>query len=140
MDNMDAINKGVFREVVIEFEDRKYIVVPSNKLLRRIDAELFPQSIFGVIGGLDGKNVPLPALALIIQQLLNAGGGDFTEDYILSRLLRDVEENRGAGIKPLMEAIAQSLAVEGVSTKNSGSPSKQGGAKASSTPKKNKSR
>lgn len=124
------MTKGVFREVVIEFGDNQYTVTPSNKLLRKIDAELSPQSLFGVLSSLGGQsNVPLPALALIIQQLLNSGGGNFTEDDILVELLNDVQSNNGNGIRPLVEAIAQCLAVEGVSEKNSASPSQGGGAK-----------
>lgn len=134
------MTKGVFREVVLTFQDRDYVVTPSNKLLRRIDAELSPQSLFGVLGAMDGKNVPLPALALIIQQLLNAGGGNFTEDDILAELLSDVEHNRGEGIRPLVESIAQCLAVEGVSAKNSVSPSQTSGEKASSGATKKKAR
>lgn len=134
------MNKGVFRDVVIEFEGKNYTVTPSNKLLRRIDAELSPQSLFGVLTGLGGANVPLPALALIIQQLLNAGGGNFTEDQILATLLADVTHNEGNGIRPLVEAIANCLAVEGVSEKNSESPSQVGGAKASSGPVNKKKR
>lgn len=120
------MSKGVFRDVTIEYKGQEYTVTPSNKLLRRIDAELAPQSLFGVLGGLSGNNVPLPALALIIQQLLNAGGGKFTEDEILSDLLTDVQHNQGEGIRPLVEAVAACLAVEGVNPKNSASPSLNG--------------
>ena len=132
------MTKGVFREVILTFRDRDYVVTPSNKLLRRIDAELSPQSLFGILGAMDGQNVPLPALALIIQQLLNAGGGQFTEDDILAELLEDVTTNNGNGIRPLVESVAACLAVEGVSEKNSASPSRKSGAKAPSAAAKKK--
>lgn len=134
------MTKGVFREICIQYQGRSYNVVPSNKLLRRIDAELSPQSLFGVLSGLNGTNVPLPAIALIIQQLLNSAGGSFTEDDILIDLLEDAKENNGDGIKPLVEAIALCLTPEGVSPKNSASPSAQGGAKEGSTQGKKRSR
>lgn len=127
----ETTQKGVFRDVIINYAGQDYVVTPSNKLLRQIDAELSPQSLFGILGGLGGSNVPLPALALIIQQLLNAGGGKFTEDEILADLMNDVTHNKGKGIKPLVDAIAACLAVEGVGTKNSESPSKTGGGRVS---------
>jgi hypothetical protein len=124
---------SVFREITIEFKGKDYTFVPSNKILRRIDTELAPQTLFGVLGMMDGRNVPMPALALIIQQFLNAGGGNFTEDEILLELYADIRDNDGKGIRPLMEGIAKALAPEGVDAKNSPAPRPSaGGSKAKS--------
>lgn len=100
---------SISREITIEFDGRNYTFTPSNKLLRKIDSQLYPQTIFGVLNQLDGQQAPLPALALIISELLNAGGGEFTEDDILHHLYDDIRENGGKGILPLAMAITDSL-------------------------------
>lgn len=115
---------GVTREVTMEFGGENYTFVPSNKLLRRIDAELAPQTLFGVLALMDGVQAPLPALAYIISELLNAGGGNFTEDDILQELYVDVRENQGNGIKPLMEAIVHALSMPGASEQPGNSPAR----------------
>lgn len=102
---------SVFREVKVEFGGKEYVFTPSNKLLRRIDAELYPQTMFTILGQLDGTQAPLPGLACIVANMLNAGGGEFTEDEILLELLDDVQNNGGRGVAPLGEAIGQCVGV-----------------------------
>ena len=123
---------SVFREVTIEFNGAGYTFVPSNKLLRKIDAGLSPQTLFGVLGQMDGKEAPLPALAYVIAEFLNAGGGEFDEDDILIELVDDVRNNNGEGIRPLVEAIGDCLSLpDRVPEGNGGSPAKSRGGKKS---------
>lgn len=135
------MTKGVFRDVIIEYEGETYVVTPSNRLLRQIDAELAPQSLFGILSNVSRTNLPLPSIALIVQQLLNSAGGQFTEDDILAGLLHDVSHNNGDGVRPLLDSIASCLAVEGIDAKNSSPPlKKSGGTKAPSGQKKAKTK
>lgn len=116
---------SVFREVTVEFRGAEYRFVPSNKLLRRIDADLAPQTLFGVIGQMDGKQAPLPAIACIISHLLNAGGGKFTEDDVLVELYDDVRSNGGQGIAQMMQAIAECITLPGAEV-HMGNPEARG--------------
>lgn len=122
---------SVFREVTIEFGGEEYRFTPSNKLMRRIDGELFPQTLFGVLNQMDGQQAPLPALALIISMMLNEGGGEFTEDDILKELYDDILNNNGNGVRPLVESIAACITMPDAPEGNGGSPakSKAGGKK-----------
>lgn len=121
------------REVVIEFDGERYRFTPSNKLLRRIDADLYPQTMFGILSQVGEGQVPLPAIACILANMLNAGGGNFDEDDVLQELYHDVLHNNGNGIKPLVEAIAECVSLPEVEAKmgNSSPPakSKAGGRK-----------
>lgn len=113
------------REITIEFQEAEYKFTPSNKLLRKIDADLHPQTLFGVLSQFDGKQAPLPAIACIVSHLLNAGGGDFTEDDVLQELYIDTRDNNGAGVIPLVEAIGACLSIpDGDTAGNSLPPAK----------------
>lgn len=122
---------SVFREITVEFGGSEYTFSPSNKLLRRIDAGLTPQTLFGVLNQMDGREAPLPALAYIISELLNAGGGKFTEDDVLGELYDDVLNNNAEGIRPLVAAIAEclTLPIGEKQSKNSPAPDSQTGVK-----------
>lgn len=120
---------AVFREVTIEFDGAEYTFTPSNKLLRRIDAGLSPQTLLGVVGTMDGANVPLPAIAYVVSEFVREGGGDVSEDDVLSELYEDMQSNGGRGIHPLVEAIGVCISPPGDAVKNSPAPVKAGGKK-----------
>lgn len=118
---------AITREIQIEWDGQVYTFSPSNRLLRRIDAGLAPQTVLGVLNLMDGSNVPLPALAYIIAEMIQAGGGDVDEDDVLAGLYDDMQNNGAKGIGPLMEALGQAIAPPPRAVKNPQAPS-QGGA------------
>lgn len=120
---------SVFREVRIELDGKEYWFTPSNKMLRRIDAGLAPQTLLGVVGTMDGKNVPLPALAYIISEMVREGGGTVDEDSVLASLYDDLTNNGGEGIGPLVQCIGECITPPGATEKNLPSPAKTGGKK-----------
>jgi len=121
----------VFREVSIEFDGETYRFTPSNKFLRRVDAGLAPQTLLGIVGVMDGKNVPLPALAYVIAEMVQEGGGIVDEDDVLAELYDDIAQNAGRGIAPLVQAIGECITPPGDPSKNLPAPAKTGGKKKS---------
>lgn len=113
----------VFREVVMSWDGEDYTFAPSNRLLRRIDAGLAPQTLLGVIGSMDGVNLPLPAIAYILSEMLSEGGADVDEDDVLAGLYDDMESNNGDGVGTLVQAIGECVTPPG----NGQSPVKSGG-------------
>lgn len=122
---------SVFREVRIELDGQEYWFTPSNKFLRRIDAGLAPQTLLGVVGTMDGKNVPLPALAYVISEMVREGGGDVDEDDVLASLYDDLTNNNGDGIGPLVLCIGECITPPGAAEKNLPAPAQTGGKKKS---------
>lgn len=116
----------VFREVRIEWDGVEYTFTPSNKMLRRIDAGLAPQTLLGVVHVMDGANVPLPALSYAISEMIAEGGGDVDEDDVLAGLYEDLEQNEGAGIAPLVQAIGDCVTPPSSAVKNFPAPAKTG--------------
>ena len=119
----------VFREITIEYDGVKYRFAPSNKFLRRVDAGLSPQTLLGVIGTMDGRNVPLPALAYIISEMVAEGGGDADEDDVIAELYDDIANNEGRGVGALVAAIGECITPPGDAAKNSPAPVKKAGGK-----------
>ena len=119
---------GVFRETRIELDGKEYWFTPSNKFLRRIDAGLAPQTLLGVVSTMDGRNVPLPALAFIISEMVREGGGNADEDDVLASLYDDLTNNNGNGIGPLVQAIGDCITPPDAA-KNHPAPAKTGGKK-----------
>lgn len=121
--------KHVTREVEIEWDGETYFFAPTNKLLRRIDAGLAPQTVLGILGLMDGQNVPLPALAYILSEMIQAGGGDVDEDDVLAGLYDDMQNNEARGIGPLMAAMAEAISPPSGAGKNLPAPEKAGAKK-----------
>ncbi|MDH5796933.1 MAG: hypothetical protein OEZ19_00070 [Paracoccaceae bacterium] len=126
---------SVSREMTMEYAGETYRFDFSNKLLRRIDAGLAPQTFFGVLGVIDGREAPLPALAFIISEMLKEGGGEFTEDDVIEELYDDIRTNKGNGIRPLVEAIVACVSMPGQARGNSPAPA-QGPKKAKAKAKR----
>lgn len=120
---------GVFRELEIEFGGKAYRFTPSNRMLRRIDAGLSPQTLLGVVGVMDGANVPLPAIAYILSEMIAEGGGDVSEDEVLAELYDDLAANQGRGIAPLVAAIGDCITPPGTAAPNPPAPAKAGAKK-----------
>lgn len=80
----------------------------------------------GVVGTMDGKNVPLPALAYIISEMVQEGGGNVDEDDVLASLYDDLTNNGGNGIGPLVQCIGDCITPPGAAEKNLPAPAQTG--------------
>lgn len=114
----------VFRDISIAFDGKTYVFTPSNRLMRRIDAGLSPNTLLGVIGTMNGQQLPLYDIAYIVSEFIAAGGGKVSEDDVLAELMADLQETQGAGIRPMIEAIASAIAPPGDAEKKSPAPVK----------------
>lgn len=119
----------VFREISIEFDGETYRFTPSNRFLRRVDAGLSPQTLLGIVGVMDDSNVPWPALSYVISEMIAEGGGTVDEDDVLAELYDDLATTGGAGIGPLVNAIADCITPPGDPEKNLPAPKKKSGGK-----------
>ena len=97
---------AVFREIAVEFGGKEYTFTPSNKLLRKIDAGLSPNTLLGVVSTMSGEQLPLYDIAFIVSKFIEAGGGSVDEEQVLAELYADLQENNGEGIQPMVKAIA----------------------------------
>lgn len=101
-------DKKVFREVDLVYDGQTYTLTPSNKLMRRIDGGLYPQTLFSVIGVMKDQQLPLPAIAYIICEFLKEAGCEGAdEDEVVDYLTADLHTNGGAEVMQLIELIAE---------------------------------
>ena len=100
---------GVFREMEISWGGVNYSFVPSNKLLRRIDAGLSPRTIVGVFTSAKDGEFPVFDIAYIASEFLRAGGANIDEDEMYAEFTRDMQENGGAGVRALVEVMGVAI-------------------------------
>lgn len=106
---MTSTKKHVFREVSLTLGEETYTFTPSNKLMRRIDAGLHPQTVYGVIGLLKEQEVPVPAISYILAEMIHEAGGDVDEDEVHAALFQDMAQNDGAKMMELVNVIAECI-------------------------------
>jgi len=97
---------SVFREASVEFKGEDYVFTPSNKMLRRIEAGLAPNTLYGTLSQMQQGQVPLPSLAYILWEFLREAGARVDEDEVfgeLSRMLMTGDQN---AVLPVVELIA----------------------------------
>lgn len=116
-------------EISITYGGEVLHFTPSNRLLRRLDAELAPETFLGVLSRMDGKEAPLPSIAFILSFFINAAGGEADEDTLFSELLDDVNNNNGEGLSAILSSLTGMLDFAKVTGKNSLSPAKPLGVK-----------
>ena len=78
---------AVFREIAVEFGGKEYTFTPSNKLLRKIDAGLSPNTLLGVVSTMSGEQLPLYDIAFIVSKFIEAGGGSVDEEQVLQSFM-----------------------------------------------------
>lgn len=76
---------AVFRDVDIEWGGRSWRVTPSNRLLRRIEAE--DVSLQYMLAELQRGRVKLSHLAFVMATTLRDAGADVTEDEMLAEMV-----------------------------------------------------
>lgn len=131
----------VSRESAIEYGGERYVFSPSNRLLRRIDAGLSPQTHMSVLAQLQdaakasqmdasaGARVPFPALAYIIAEMIAEAGGDVSEDDVHADIMHDLTTNGGAELPGLINSVIETVSPPERVAKNSPAPVKAGGKK-----------
>ena len=131
----------VSRESVIEYGGERYTFTPSNRMLRRIDAGLAPQTHMSVLAQLmdahkasqtdaaAGARVPFTALAYIISEMLAEAGANVSEDDVYADIMEDMTDNGGAGLPGLIEAVVQTVSPSDSMAKNPPAPAKTGAKK-----------
>lgn len=125
---------SVFNEMSIGWKGGTYTLTPSNRLLRKIEAELSPSSLTDVISRMNEGKPPIAETAFIISKFLEAASAPSDvsdEDEIYGGIMEDFENNEGAGFVGLCEAILTAISPAGETAKKSSavSGSVQGGGK-----------
>jgi hypothetical protein len=100
---------SVFRDITLTYKGKDYTFTPSMRLMRRIDAQLAPQTLLGVAHAIDRQRPSMPELALIASEFLQAAG-EFrvSEDEIYVHLMDEVT-NGGGDLARLCGCIGYSL-------------------------------
>lgn len=91
---------AVFREANIDWNGATYRVVPSNKLLRRIEGDGI--SLVHMMQEVQRGKVQISLLAFVLATVLQSAGADVTEDQMLLDLSDPAAQGR---IVPLAQAV-----------------------------------
>lgn len=70
---------AVFREVQINWQDKEYTLVPSNRLIRRIEREV---SLWPLIGDIQAGRLRIGDVAFVVSEIMKEAGLKVTEDDI----------------------------------------------------------
>lgn len=92
---------GVFREMTIEWDGKKYDFTPSNKFLRRIDREV---SINKIAERAAQGDAPIFDIAFVVAEILREAGVDTDENKVLG-IVTDADE--GARAEYLVSLIGE---------------------------------
>jgi hypothetical protein len=98
---------GVFREIVMEWGGVDIIVTPSNKLLRRIEAQ--GVSPMMVLHSFSTSAPNMSGLAFVAAELLKAGGAACDEDDVYCSMITN-QAHMESYVKALGEAVSPSVA------------------------------
>jgi hypothetical protein len=81
----------LFREITIPFGGRDYVVTPSNKVLRRIEAKARLENpsfnLVEVFVRVSAGNGAVNDAAFVLAELLSASGDKVTEDEALAHMI-----------------------------------------------------
>jgi len=94
----------IFRDVAIEWQGRDVVVTPSNRLMRRIEAEDGVNLVQLAID-MSRAKAKTSVLAFVGAELLKAGGAEVTEDDVRAYLMgSDVK-----GVKAFLTAVMSAI-------------------------------
>lgn len=93
---------AVFRELVIEWEGKKYDFTPSNKFLRRVDREV---SLAGLSIRAERGEAPIFDMAFVVSEILREAGADMSEDDVIEEITKADNEERAQYLVGLINNI-----------------------------------
>lgn len=100
---------SVFREVKMTYDGEEYWLTPSNRLLRRIEAEMAPSSLTDMIARIGHGKPPVSEVALVVTEFLKAAGAQkVDEDQMYSDLMGDLMDG-GKIFSAMCEAIVTAI-------------------------------
>lgn len=100
---------SVFREVKMTYDGEEYWLTPSNRLLRRIEAEMAPSSLTDMIARIGHGKPPVSEVALVVTEFLKAAGAQkVDEDQMYSDLMGDLMDG-GQVFSSMCEAIVTAI-------------------------------
>ena len=118
---------SVFREMTIEWGGEEYAFTPSNKLMRRIEGELAPSSLIGVMQRTSEANPPISEISYIAAEFLKSAGVPDapSEDDMFMEIMGDTQNNGGAWFAGFCEVLVMAITPPDTGVKKS-KPQKKG--------------
>lgn len=102
---------GVFREIELAYNGETYTLVPSNRMLRRIESA--DVSILGTMArmatGAERGDIPIYDVAAIVCGFLKEAGATFSEDEVIADLMEDMQHNEAQGLIALWGTIVEAI-------------------------------
>lgn len=77
---------AVFRDLNVEWGGRRYVVTPSNRLLRRIEGGPDGVSLIGMSQDAARGQPKMSQIAYVVAVLLQSAGCEVTEDEVLAAM------------------------------------------------------
>lgn len=96
---------SVFRELIIDWDGKKYDFTPSNKFLRRVDREV---SLASLSVRAERGDAPIFDMAFVVSEILREAGADVSEDQVLAEITAADNEDRAQYLISLINSIMPS--------------------------------
>jgi hypothetical protein len=120
---------GVFRDITIEWDGVDYVVTPSSRLLRRIEAE-GDLSLAKMMSDMAQGRPSAYAMAFVLYKLLQSAGAKLTEDDVAAQLMgADVDQ-----ASTLSQALAMAISPQPIKKSEASSEAAAVGAKPTRKP------
>lgn len=101
---------SVFRDLEIGYGGENYVLTPSNRMLRRIEAGLAPSSLTDVIARTASGKPPISEISYILAEFLKEAGAEgVDEDEMYGELMSDLLNNEGKVFASLTEVVVQAI-------------------------------
>lgn len=118
---------SVFREIILNYGDDQYRLVPSNRLLRRIDGELRKSNttLINMMQEIGAGKPSISDVSFVVCEFLREGGAEFDEDDVYAFLMGDLA-NGGKGFAAVCEQIIAAISPQDMPEKKAQAPKKKG--------------
>lgn len=95
----------VFRELVIDWDGKKYDFTPSNRFLRRVDREV---SLASLSVRAERGDAPIFDMAFVVSEILREAGADVSEDDVIAEITTAGNDERAQYLVGLINNIMPS--------------------------------